>query len=165
MRIIKLLTSCLLFATLFGTCGSLMAQAPKGKLIYCSYSETRAGGLGKSYCEMIADPGTKPKIVVVLFQNCHYADERNGEFNIKKSDVSELQQMLENAEVYKIDGYKHEELVEGGTTCRIYMEYDTGEKINASWYGHGVSEEALADFAMIKDWFKPWRDRVIGVEQ
>ena len=37
------------------------AAAPRGAesdvLVYCSYSATHHGGLGKDYCELIADPG------------------------------------------------------------------------------------------------------------
>ena len=42
------------------------AKAPKGKLIYCSYARTGMAGLGKDYCELIADPGTEPKVKFYL---------------------------------------------------------------------------------------------------
>ena len=49
-------------------------EAPKGKLIYCSYSCNRHAGLGKSYCELIADEGKEPQIVVSLYNDCHFRD-------------------------------------------------------------------------------------------
>ena len=41
-------------ATFISGCG-LLSRPPKGDLIYCSYAQTGAAGLGKDYCELIAD--------------------------------------------------------------------------------------------------------------
>ena len=80
--------------------GCAMAQqAPRGNLIYCSYSATRVAGLGKSYCELIADPGTPPKVNVVLDRECHYADERTGTYEVGGDVVQCLASSLEKAEV------------------------------------------------------------------
>lgn len=40
--------------------------APKGQLVYCSYACTGAAGLGKDYCELIANVDSVPRVVVVL---------------------------------------------------------------------------------------------------
>ncbi|NLZ19793.1 MAG: hypothetical protein GXY24_05975 [Bacteroidales bacterium] len=42
------------------------AKVPKGNLIYCSYASSGSAGLGKDYCELIADPGKAPVVRVVL---------------------------------------------------------------------------------------------------
>ena len=49
------------------------AEGPKGDLVYCSFSETRNGGLGKDYCELVADPGTVPEVrkLYKLLEPCY----------------------------------------------------------------------------------------------
>ena len=47
----------------------------------------------------------------------------------------------------------------GGHTYRIYMEYSSGRKVNAQWYGHDIKPEALSAYGMIKSFFNPWRER------
>ena len=121
----------LLMSALLMTCMDSFAQeepvAPKGKLIYCSYASDRHAGQGKSYCELIADVGKRPQVVVSL---------------------------------YNKNGYKHNETLEGGTTYRIYMEYVSGEKVNAVWNGHHVKAEAASAYAAIERFFTPWREKV-----
>ena len=149
-------------AFLFHSCGAGSAQ-PKGQLIYCSYSETRAGGLGKSYCELIADPGTEPRVVVRLDQDSRLEDvlPKNGDFTVEASVVDQLQELLSGQKVYKLDGYHYDEVLDGGTTHRIYMEYDSGDKVNASWCGHQVKEEAWSAYWLIEKFFAPWRDQAV----
>ena len=48
--------------------------APKGQLVYCSYACTGAAGLGKDYCELIADVDSVPRVVVVLGEGTRYKD-------------------------------------------------------------------------------------------
>lgn len=135
---------------------SLQAKAPKGKLIYCSYAATGSAGLGKNYCELIADPGQPAKVVVVLNHDCRFADEIHEEYPATQASVDSLQQLLANAKVYKLNGYSVEEPISGGHSYRIYMEYDSGEKINARWYGHHIKDEAIAAYNMIEAFFEPW---------
>lgn len=138
------------------------AQAPQGKLTYCSYSKSGAAGLGKDYCELIADPGQTPKVVVALdLGNRFGKPETHVEFPVGEETVDSLQTMLAKAEVYKLDGYSVDEHMSGGYSYRIYQEYDSGEKINAHWYGHGIKQEALSAYHMIEVFFRPWRTRAI----
>ena len=141
--------------------GCAMAQeGPQGRLVYCSYSETGAAGLGKNYCELVADPGAEPKVVVVLDHDCRFADERKAEYPVEASLADSLKVRLAAAKVYELDGYNLQEAITGGTIYRIYMEYDSGEKINARWYGHDVKPEAWSAFHLIRSCLEPWRDRL-----
>ena len=141
-------------------CGYASAQdAPKGNLIYCSYSQERVAGLGKSYCELIADPGTAPKVVVVLDQRSRIAEEVRAEYTVGRKVVEDLQDKLAEAKVYELNAYSADEHLEGGTIYRIYMEYDSGEKVNAWWHAHDVAPEAVAAFSLIKSYFEPWRKK------
>ena len=156
----------LAMATLISACGSSSAQ-PKGKLIYCSYSETRDGGLGKSYCELIADPETQPRVVVRLDQDCRLEDvlPRNGDFPVGASVVEQLQELLESNKVYMIDGYDYDEVLDGGYTRRIHLEYDSGDTVNAVWCGHDIKEEALDAYWLIVNFFEPWRAQAVEVSR
>ena len=150
-------------ATAFCSCAAAQ-KAPGGKLIYCSYSETRVAGLGKSYCELIADPGSAPSVHVVLDRDCSYASERTATYEVNADAVRRMQDALANAKVYELDGYYVDEAMTGGTIYRIYMEYDSGEKVNAQWYGHDIKEEALASYGMIYRFFEPWRSKTEAIE-
>ena len=154
----------LLMSALLMTCMDSFAQeepvAPRGKLIYCSYASDRHAGQGKSYCELIADVGKRPQVVVSLYNNCFYREAVHKTFDVKEQDVERMQQLLAELEVYKLNGYKHNETLEGGTTYRIYMEYVSGEKVNAVWNGHHVKAEAASAYAAIERFFTPWREKV-----
>ena len=150
------------------TCGKAAASAktekaeepkgPQGKLLYCSYSATGAAGLGKDYCELVADEGKKPVIHVRLNVGNRFGEkEPQGDFTVSEEVVETLRRKLAEAEVYKLNGYSVEECITGGTTYRIYMEYASGEKINAHWYGHDVKDEARAAYYLIARYFEPWR--------
>ena len=138
------------------------AQAPKGKLTYCSYSKSGAAGLGKDYCELIADPGQAPKVVVALNLGNRFGDpEIHAEYPVGEDVVAKLSEMLADAKVYTLNGYSVEEHMNGGTTYRIYQEYDSGEKINAHWYGHDIKPEARSAYHMIESFFQPWRSQAL----
>jgi len=147
----------LAMATLLSACGGSSAQ-PKGKLIYCSYSETRHGGLGKSYCELIADEGKDPYVAVRLDMESRLEDIEplQADIPVDATVVDELQELLAQNKVYELDGYMLDEMLEGGATYRIYMEYSSGEKVNASWFGHNVKDEAWAAYYLIEGFFEPW---------
>ena len=156
MCVMGALTSC---SYLHAQDGKHMSE-PKSALIYCSYSESSPAGGGKNFCELIADVGTQPKIVVSLNNDCHFAEHVKKEFPVDSTTVSTLQQMLKEQKVYKLNGYFKEEPMTGGTTYRIYMEYADGQTVNAWWYSHSPSEEVVAAYNMIERFFRPWRQQV-----
>lgn len=152
-----------LIGVLMMAMNSFSQEAPKGKLIYCSYSKNGHAGLGKSYCELIADEGKEPQIVVSLYNDCHFRDAVKKTFTVTAAEVEKMRQLLEKGEVYKLDGYNHDEQLEGGATYRIYQEYlfeGTVIKVNATWSGHEIKPEAMSAYAMIENFFDPWREQV-----
>ena len=135
------------------------AEGPKGELVYCSFSETRNGGLGKDYCELVADPGTVPEVRVRMNVNNHMEGEeaaRKAEYKVTPGVVKDLQRKLAEAKVYSLDGYSLDEQLCGGATYRIYMEYSSGESVNAIWFGHEVKPEAVSAYGLIERFFQPW---------
>lgn len=140
---------------LFG-CG-IFSHKPKGDLIYCSYACYGAAGLGSNYCELVADVDSIPKVVVVLDQ-----DNRFGrpvikkEYPVDKSVVASLAKILSDINVHTLDGYKLEEPICGGYSYRIHMEYSSGDKVTATWYGHKVKDKALLAYNHIEHFFSPW---------
>lgn len=135
-------------------------QAPAGRLIYCSYSCTGSAGLGKDCCELVADPGITPKVVVALKLGNRFGEpEIHVEYPVGEDVVSALQAGLTERKVYELNGYDVDEAMTGGYAYRIYQEYDSGEKHNARWYGHDIKDEALAAYAYIKSFFAPWREK------
>ncbi len=155
MRLIFKNITVMAFGFIWASC---LAQAPKGKLTYCSYSSTGAAGLGKDYCELIADPGKAPKVVVALNLGNRFNDpEIHAEYPIGQEAVDSLAKLLAEAKVYKLNGYNIEEAITGGHSYRIYQEYSSGEKINARWYGLHVKQKAWAAYRMIEAFFAPWR--------
>ena len=108
---------------------------PEGRMIYCSCAYTNhglpAGNIRHSYYELIADKGAAPKVV--------YCEERDGdpqktEYRATEQDVNELTTILREKDVFGLNGYNVDEQMTGGTSYRIYMEFSTGEKLNATWY-------------------------------
>ena len=155
MRLIFKIITVMAFGFIGASC---LAQAPEGNLTYCSYSCTGAAGLGKDYCELIADPGKAPKVVVALNLGNRFNDpEIHAEYPVGQEAVDSLAKLLAEAKVYKLNGYKVEEAITGGHSYRIYQEYSSGEKINARWYGNHVKQEAWAAYRMIEAFFAPWR--------
>ena len=155
--------SVLFMATAISGCAEAQ-QAPRGNLIYCSYSATRVAGLGKSYCELVADTDSVPRVNVILDRDSRCAPERTGTYEVGADVVQRLQEALAKAKVYELDGYYVDEAIDGGTIYRIYMEYDSGDKVNARWYGHDVKPDAYASYNMIFSYFEPWRSQVEAIE-
>ena len=138
------------------------AKVPKGKLIYCSYSSTGSAGLGKDYCELIADPGTEPRVNVVLKEGNRFDEpEIRAEYFADEADVAYLQDWLKKNKVYKLDGYRLDEPMTGGYAYRIYMEYDSGQTVDARWYGHGVKDKAIGAYNFIESFFESWREQAV----
>lgn len=143
------------------SCG-FMAPKPKGDLTYCSYAQRGAAGLGSDYCELIADAEGGPKVVVVMDEGNRFGDpEIRREYPVGKEVVDSLAKILEDAKVYKLNGYRLEEPICGGHSNRIYMEYSSGDKVNAFWYGHGVKDEAIRAYNLIAHFFKPWCEQAV----
>ena len=148
-------------ATCISGCG-LLSRPPKGDLIYCSYSQTGAAGLGKDYCELIADEGKDPVVVVVLDEGNRFGDpEIRCTYQVDRSIVDDLSKLLADNRIYRLDGYNLEEPITGGHSYRIYQEYSSGAHVDARWYGHGVKESALRAYAIIEQFFAPWREQAI----
>lgn len=150
-RIILLLMAFCLFS-----CGS-RAQKPQGELTFCRYVCSGAAGLGTDYCTLVAEPDSVPKVVVVLNDDNRFDDpviQRS--YPVEKSVVDSLQQLLESAEIYKLDGYYLEEAITGGHSYSFRFKYSSGDEVSASWYGHGVKEEVLVAYNSIEKFFSPW---------
>lgn len=140
-----------------------MKPAPKGRLVYCSYASTGAAGLGKDYCELIADVDSTPKVVVVLGEGNRFDDPViRGEYPVTPDLADSLCKELKARKVYKLAGYSLNEPVTGGYSYRIHMEYSSGEKVNAFWYGSGVKQEALSAYRFIESFFAPWREQALA---
>lgn len=156
----------LLFIMAFAFLGAACsAKAPKGKLTYCSYARSGSAGLGKDYCELIADPGNTPKVVVALRIGNRFNDpEIHAEYPVGPEVVDSLRTLLEAKKVYKLSGYRLDEPITGGFAYRIYQEYDSGEKVDARWYGSHVKDAAIAAYNMIERFFAPWREEALRSE-
>lgn len=137
-----------------------MKSAPKGRLVYCSIASTGSAGLGKDYCELVADADSAPRVIVVLGEGNRFEDPViRGEYPVTQEVAESLRKELEARKVYKLAGYHVEEPITGGRAYRIYMEYDSGEKVEARWYGHDIRREALSAYHFIESFFEPWRDQ------
>lgn len=145
-----------------------LARAPKGNLVYCSYSNSKAG-LGRNYCELFLNPGAEPRVNVMLHEGL--VAIRSGdqpeirmEYPLEPEDygrVRKLQNWLKKKNVHKLNGYNLTPFRAGGTTYRIYMEYDSGDSVEAHWYGQGAEKKALAAYAYIEKFFEPWVDQAV----
>ena len=142
---------------LVSNCGSPARSSTQDTLIYCSFAATHHGGLGKDYCELIADPDTTPKVVVRMnLRNDLAPGEHTGDFKVSAAVVQDLQKQLEEGKVAELDGYNHDEQMMGGTSYRIHIEYASGKKVTASWVGHNIKPEAWAAYSLIEKFFQPW---------
>lgn len=150
----------LLIALLFFAISLPAQQTPKEKLIYCSYADEGVAQLGTNYCELVADIGTTPKVVVVKDKDCHFAEEKRGTYEINAATVAQLQEILERHDLDTINGYRAESYIEGGHEYRIHMEYDSGKKIHASWHTHEPMGSAVAAYDDIKHFFAPWVEKL-----
>lgn len=140
----------LLLMALILSCFTGCAQkAPKGRLIYCSYSVDRHAGLGRSYCELIADNLDSAKITARYDIECRFAEETRKEIPVDAETVAELEELLKQQKVWKLDGYHKEEIIDGGTTHRFHVEYSDGRKVTASWYAHRPKQAAQTAYNTI----------------
>lgn len=156
----------LLFCLMIMASGLFCCKSPKGDLTYCSYSKAGSAGLGKDYCELIADVDSVPKVVVAMRLGNRFEEpEIRAEYPVDKSVVDSLAALLKERKVYKLDGYSLDEAITGGYAYRIYMEYSSGEKVNARWYGNNVKDEAVSAYRLIEGFFEPWRKKAFEDER
>lgn len=126
-------------------------------VIYCSYASTGSAGLGKEYCEFIADPGTEPKVLVNDRIGNRFGDpEIHKEYPISEEKIAELQDILSDRKIKKLDGYDYEEPITGGYAHRVHIEYASGESVTFRFYGHDVKQLAYDTFRQIEVFFYPW---------
>lgn len=157
---ISIMTAKILLAMALSFMGiNCAGKAPSGALIYCSYASSGSAGLGKEYCELIADPGTQPKVVVAMRIGNRFGDpEIHEEFPVDSATVERLQAGLAELKVHRLNGYHVEEPISGGYAHRIHIEYASGEQITADWYGHKIKDSAIAAYNRIERFFAPWRE-------
>ena len=146
-------------------CSSCGAAAAKDTLIYCSYAKDGAAGLGLDYCELVADPGSTPKVVVVLDKNNRFQKPvTQKEFEVSEEDVARLAAALDEIKVRRLDGYHYVEPITGGYEYRIHVEYASGKNVSASWYGSKVKDSAIQAYNTIWHFFDPWVAKVRSEE-
>lgn len=134
-------------------------EAPKAAdtVIYCSYASSGSAGLGKEYCEFIADPGTEPKVVVNDRIGNRFGDpEIHKEYPISEDKIAELEAIVSDRKVKKLDGYDYEEPITGGYAHRVHIEYASGQSVTFRFYGHNVKQLAYDTFRQIELFFYPW---------
>lgn len=151
-----------LFSVLLGAVGIIscgfVAHRPKGELTYCSYRCCGAAGLGTDYCELIAEPGRAPEIVVVLDDNNRFdRPVIRRSYPVDRHVVGSLARILASAKVYRLDGYNLKEPICGGRSYSFDIAYSSGDKVHAYWYGHHVKDKARAAYYLIEEFFAPWR--------
>ena len=139
------------------SCG-FFAHKPKGDLTYCRYCRAGAAGLGTDYCELIAEPDSVPKVVVVLDEDNRFGDPVIRQtYTVDKSVVDSLSDVLNSLKVYRLNGYSVNEPICGGHSCGILVNYSSGDKIDAHWYGNHIKDKAIIAFNTIEYFFSPWR--------
>lgn len=150
----------LLFA-LTMSCTSLYAQKiPKGNLTYCSIVDEGVAHLGTDIGILTAEPDKIPTIKVTLYENCHFQDATHGEYEVSPQVVKDLQKLIDNTKVYKVDGYDDEEGIDGGHEYSIKVIYDTGENIFAQWHTTSPNPIARDAFHQLNMFFNPWYEKL-----
>lgn len=140
----------LLMAFTLNSLTGFAQKVPKGRLVYCSYCADGHAGLGKNYLELIADDLNKARISAHYDVDCRFAEETTKETPVDSATVAELQELLKQLKVWKLDGYHKEEFIDGGITHRFHVEYSDGRKVTASWYCHRPKQAAIQAFNTIR---------------
>lgn len=122
-------------------------QKPKGNLIYCSYSITRNAGLGIDYCELINENGSID-IVVVRDEDSRFDQETRLTFKATAADVAAISKTLKSLKAWRLQDSPRGEEAPGSVRFRVYMEYDSGEKIGSVWFGVGTKEQQSVFYAL-----------------
>lgn len=134
-------------------CRNLAEQHPpkqRADLIYASCAATHHGGLGKDFYEMYNDPGTKPKILSAFRYNTPEYTKK--EYPITDEVVKGLQEKLYKIDLEEIRGYNIDEMMTGGTTYRVHLEFADGDQITAEWFTHEPLPEAVAVYSTIENY-------------
>jgi len=143
--------------TLCGLLSSCFSEMPpKGKLIYCSYSKTRVAGQGKDYCEIINENG-KCIVNVVMNEDSEFSKPFKGQYEATEADIDRLHDIIMKEKIYELNGYRRNRHMNGGATYRIYMEFDSGEWIEAHWYTDRPKEKAVEAYDTISNFFSKWQ--------
>lgn len=122
----------------------------RADLIYASCAATHHGGLGKDFYEMYNDPGTKPKILSAFRYNTPEYTKK--EYPITDEVVKGLQEKLYKIDLEEIRGYNIDEMMTGGTTYRVHLEFADGDQITAEWFTHEPLPEAVAVYSTIENY-------------
>lgn len=131
--------------------------APEGNIIYCSYANTRNDGWSRHFCELVNENGKTTVVVYDYNHGMEQPDERHYEVT---ADVAEqMEAMIRENKYYEIDGYKVFDSMMGGSTKRVYMEFSTGEHINAEWFAEKPNPLAVSAYADIAKFFQPWVEK------
>lgn len=144
--------------TIMGFLNSLAKTAtpatffPTGWLAYCGVEFTNhgqpVGEIQYSYFDFICpNVLTEPK--EIYFENRGGNRTRTTEYPATKKDWYALTAMLEDMEIFKLDGYNVDEEMEGGSTSCIKLKFSTGEELKASWHAENPDPQAEAAFKKI----------------
>lgn len=124
-------------------------------LIYCSCSYTHhglpVGEISYSFYALIADEG---KPIHIDYYEDRGSSNNKVEYPATEKDVCELAHLLKELKVEDFNGYNEEELMCGGTTYRIYMEYSDGKKLEARWLTQHPKPEAAAAYGEINNFLR-----------
>jgi hypothetical protein len=129
-------------------------EAPKGHMIYCSYANTRNDGWGRNFCELVHENGKTTVVVYSYNRQMAQPDERH--YEVSDQVANQLETLVRENKFYEIDGYKVIEHMMGGSTKRVYMEFETGEHINAEWFAEKPDQLAESAYSAIAKFFVPW---------
>ncbi len=145
--------------SLFGmVVGCASTPAPKGNLVYCSYSNKATAGGGYNYSELINEKG-ETKVVIARNLECRFAEPEKREYVATPEDVEALRKIILDSKMYKLDGYSAHEDMTGGTTYRVHVEFDSGQFITFSWYSHNVKAEAVDAYDAVEAFFSDFLAR------
>ena len=145
----------LLFILLMTATAGLRAQ--EQRLVYCSYAQVGMAALGTDYCELIVDSGVPAKVVVAFNSDSHMEEMKKGEYQVEDSVVAQLQQLLKDLPLDRLNGYLVEGEMRGGHGYRINVRYADGRSIYAFWHTHDPRADAVEAYRSIERFFSPWR--------
>lgn len=150
----------LLLALTICVTGMYAQFEPKGNLIYCSIIDEGVAHMGTDIGTLTAESGKIPKIETVLHERCHYAERISGEYQVSPKVVNDLQKLILENNLFAINNYKEDEMIEGGHEYSILIKYDSGDVITARWHTTSPNPGASKAFAILKDFFKPWFEKL-----
>lgn len=151
----QFLIACLLLTTFVTSWAA--TEAPKGHIIYCSYSNTRNDGWGRHFCELINENGKTTVVVYLYNRDMAKPDERH--YEVTADVANQMETLVRDNKYYEIDGYKVFDSMMGGSTKRVYMEFETGEHINAEWFAEKPLPLAVSAYQAIAHFFTPWVEK------